>query len=81
MAPTYLEIGLSIAFGLTCGALVWVLYPPVHRFVQRRRGRRPYDWRKDGEADNRSHPRILAQDPYFDEDEDRARHLFPWRRG
>jgi hypothetical protein len=45
----------AIGFGLILAGVVGLFYA-----VRSRRGPRPYDWERDGEADNRSHPRILS---------------------
>ena len=72
----------SVEIGLTAVLCLWWLpavfiYPVVR--LWRRHHHDPdievYDWARQGEADNRSHPRIL--DPYFDHDEDQARRMFP----
>jgi hypothetical protein len=45
----------ALAFAAFVGGMVGLVYA-----VRSHRGPRPYDWETDGEADNRSHPRILS---------------------
>lgn len=52
------DVLYAVAFGITTGAMIYLLCL-IAGTVHKQPRQRPWDWAKDGECTNQSHPRVL----------------------